>query len=399
MNISQAKVIFDARINEALELPHVDPVKLTNEGLLLQKFRQRLVCAQLAKMLLGRGGVVTDTVLGKMMAWSDKLTPDVLFNSFLLCLDRAKDDVTLSLDSMMLVTITSYSKIEEEILENELVARLKRQPVASEMLLIDAGKRAPQTHGQGEQRRDRFMELEKLLKTDRIKSFRPWEQDDSDIRNIALTKTFELWRKKATINLESCYKELSFPLGIEMTPDEDAFWKGIILEAWAMAPRMVEETVGDLRGEKERIPGQVRNHWRNGWRELTRRAKILKGQDCFPKKGSEHWRADWDFSKAATKARGNEILGEITNGVLTPEEALQKKDLQREIEEDLERAYRIASKRVGEKKGKLFLNGLKEGKSQADAALAAGIKYRRGKRILETIRKILPKKTPGKTKR
>ncbi len=296
-----------------------------------------------------------------------------------------------------LIGLLADLKLEESFLDNEFAARVVDKPFTSELILVDWGGL------------DRKKEVEKLLEVDKIKSRRKWEQSADDIKQSAWAKTIELWRKPG---LEFWRPgsvsdtEFSTPLPVfpgapvvRMIPPEKEFWEGPMARAWSAGKMAyLRGRVPILSGEKEPIPENVRDHRRNEWETIARRNLIRKGKERFPKKGPESWRAHWDFSKTAAEGRRKEIDLKVHALISSPEDyAIEAEDL-REKELLESRSYKIAMKRAG-KKGTIYLDGLKAGKTNMAAAQAAGISRRTGERIKEVIRQSLPSETLKKTRR
>jgi len=146
----------------------------------------------------------------------------------------------------------------------------------------------------------------------------------------------------------------------------------------------------------------VRQARRNEWKTIARRKRIFKGTDEFPTKGPDAWRPDWDFSERASAARRATIQRERAGQTpLNPEDILTEDETRRaNLKETMKlttRAYEIAAKRSG-KEGIVYLNELKAGKTEKEAAERANISDRTGRRILKAIRETHPK-THKKTRR
>ena len=157
-----------------------------------------------------------------------------------------------------------------------------------------------------------------------------------------------------------------------------------------------------LDGRAERMAKSAHQTVRNKIQTLNRRKSILAGTNHFPKQGSESWRADWDFSKSAITTRSAELQNETMGRTSIPEDVLSENQTRREdLKETLRvttRAYELAAKRSG-KKGIIFLDELKAGKTEIEAANSAKMSDRTGRRILEAIRQSHMVTIPIKTAR
>jgi hypothetical protein len=246
-------------------------------------------------------------------------------------------------------------------------------------------------------RGDPTRNLQRLLQVDHIKGHMPWIQDSNDIKQDALLRAFEFFRENKQESVD-CPFVFPFP----MLPPEEEQWN--FMTANWLSPNNQDrlEIISAFKGDKETIPDKVRDYLREQWRKRKRRTNISQGRNKFPKSGPESWRANWDFSKPAAKERAQKIHSETSGLILNPQEHLEERETQREILKRTmilsTRAYETAAKRSG-KRGIAFLNALKAGETEADAATAAGISTRTGQRILKTIRETTSAKIPLKTRR
>jgi hypothetical protein len=318
--------------------------------------------------------------LAEILEWSRSAGPRKLYETYCTYPDRA------------LIALFVDLKLEEPFFRDEFVARLADKPFTSELILIDWGGL------------DRQKELEKLLQVNRIKSFRPEKQSDEEIRQSAWVKTWEEWRRLGSVSDDELTPLPEFPGApyVKMLPPEKEFWEGPMAKAWHDGKlAFLREGIPALAGDKESIPETVRQHRRHEWKKIARREKIFQGRDHFPEDGPDSWRAYWDFSESAAAQRRAVIHGETTGQTLNPEDVLAGDETRRaNLKQTMKlttRAYEIAAKRSGQK-GVVYINELKAGKTEKEAADRANISDRTGRRILEAIREAHPK-THKKTRR
>lgn len=129
-----------------------------------------------------------------------------------------------------LIALLADLNLEEPFLHNEFAARVADKPFTSELILMDWGGL------------DRRAEVEKLLRVNKIKSFRPSKQSDNDIKQSAWAKSLELWRKPGVEFLQPgsiAGDEFLTPLPefpgaphTKMLPPEKEFWEGPMARAW-----------------------------------------------------------------------------------------------------------------------------------------------------------------------
>jgi hypothetical protein len=278
----------------------------------------------------------------------------------------------------------------------EFVRRLEDKPLTSKILLFEAGY-------------DRELNLERILSVDKIKSYRLRDYDENDIRQTSKLKFFELLRKQRSSLRIKRRSPLVFPGEkeglIKMLPPEKKFWQGPMARALESGREaLLREFVPRFEGETELIPEKVRQDRRRGFRKTARQQKIFHGQERFRKEGADSWRAVWDFSEKAAAGRYAAIRSETTGQTLNlnPEEIVIEKETQREeLRETIKSmtlAYEVAKQRSG-KKGVVFIDQLKAGKTEIEAADKAQMSARTGRRILEAIRKAPTVKSTKKTSR
>jgi hypothetical protein len=277
-----------------------------------------------------------------------------------------------------LITLFADLKLEEPFFDDEFVVRIADKPFTSELILLDWGGL------------DRKKEVEKLLRVNKKKSFRPEKQSDDDIRQSAWVKALSLWHqpgielwRPGTVNDEVLTPLPEFPGApyIKMLPSEKEFWEGPMARAWRDGKlAFLREGVPMLAGEKENIPEKVRQNQRNEWEKLARREKILKGQDDFPVDGPEAWRANWDYSESAINHRQAEIRDEIHPDL--KERINQRPD----VSSNLFKVLQFAKKRWGSNAAKAF-KAMAEGATEKDAALRCGIPYQSMRRYVSKLKK------------
>ena len=277
-----------------------------------------------------------------------------------------------------LITLFADLKLEEPFFHDEFVARVADKPFTSELILIDWGGL------------DREQEVEKLLRVNKKKSYRPEKQSDDDIKQSAWVKALslrhqpgvELWRP-GNVNDEVLTPLPEFPGApyIKMLPSEKEFWEGPMARAWRDGKlAFLREGVPMLAGEKENIPEKVRQDQRNEWEKLARREKILKGQDVFPVDGPEAWRANWDYSDSAINHRQGDIRDTIHPDL--KDRTNQRPD----VSSQLFKLLQFAKKRWGSNAAKAF-KAMAEGATEKDAALRYNIPYQSMRRYVSKLKK------------
>ncbi|TAK06100.1 hypothetical protein EPO44_05805 [bacterium] len=277
--------------------------------------------------------------LEEIMQWAQALTPKVLYENY--CTYPAPVLTGLLLDL----------KIEEVFMEAELGRRFESKKVASEFVILDWGGL------------DRTKEIKRLLQVDKIKSFRPWEQEDSDIKQEALTKALELWREPGNVPVEESSPLPAFPLEnfLPMLPSEREFWDGPMARAWEDGKKAwLRAVIPVLQGEKETIPQKVREQRREEWRKIARREKLYKDHQ-------------------------EQIKGEVHP------ELEEKTNAAPDISSQMLTVLRIAKKRWGSKAVKA-LRYYAEGKTEEEAAALAGITSRSLRNYISKLNKELSSK-------
>lgn len=274
---------------------------------------------------------------------------------------------------------------EEKLIGKELERRCKDKEVGAALIASQLG--IPHA----------VQQMERLMQVDRIQGFNPLREEDSnDIKNSAWERALRLYVLFSK-NYGAKY-QVEFLSMLSMSDKERKICGRIAQIAGTIQEDMHRRFGPVLAGEVEVIPAKVRDYRREKWRTIKRRKMILRGSEDFPDKGPESWRAEWDFSKTAAEGRQKEIDPEVNARISSPEEyRLRLDDENQELKLDLY-AYEIAMKRAG-KKGLVYLDGLKAGKTSMDAAREAGISRRTGERIKEAIRQTPPSKTPEKARR
>jgi len=199
--------------------------------------------------------------LEEIMNWSRRVETKELYETFCSYPHRG------------LISLFADLKLEEPFLHDEFAARVIDKPFTAEMILSDWGGL------------DRVKEVEKLLRVNKIKSFRPEKQSDDDIRQSAWEKTLCLWRqpesalwRPGAVNDEVLTPMAIFPGApyIQMLPPEKEFWEGPMARAWHDGKlAFLREGVPILAGEKESIPEKARQDRRNEWERIARQKAIL----------------------------------------------------------------------------------------------------------------------------
>ena len=175
-----------------------------------------------------------------------------------------------------------------------------------------------------------------------------------------------------------------------MLPDERAFWKGPMTQAWKAAlPSLAKETVPILTGAVESIPKKTRDHLRNEWKTLTKREAILTGQEDFPdakKDPQGYGHAYLNWSERTHAARQNDIVSQVHPVANSPAERAEHRI-------EIERLYRVAGKRWG-KKGRSFLDAQLQGYNLTEASARAGVSRQTGDKYLKELLKATSLKKP-----
>ncbi len=202
------------------------------------------------------------------------------------------------------------------------------------------------------------------FKGEQEKSFRPEKYSEQDIKQSAWEKTLELWRAGGSAFWGSSNGELLTPLPrfpgapyIRMLPVEREFWEGPMAGAWRGGKAaFLREAVPTLAGKREDIPERVRQHQRNEWRTIARQKEIL------------------DDSSVQVEIRGSVHREDPEHTAIA--------------RFDYYRAYRIAEKRWG-KRGRIFLDQLRNERSVDDASTQAGVTRQMGYKYLKELKKAL----------
>jgi hypothetical protein len=294
-------------------------------------------------------------------------------------------EVYCSYPDRTLVGLLVDLKLEEPFLHDEFARRLADKPFTSELILLDWGGL------------DREKEVEKLLRVNKIKSFRPVKQSDEDIKQSAWAKTLELWRQPgvefwrpgSVLDNELLTPLPGFPGAphIRMLPPEKEFWEGSMAKAWRDGKMtFLREGVPMLAGEKETIPQRAREHRRTEWKTLARREKIFSGQEDFPEDGPEAWRTVWDHSEAAKNQRQKEIRDEIHPDL---EKKINKTP---DVSSQMFKVLQIAKKRWGSPVAKA-LAAMAQGMNEKEAAERYKIPYQSLRRYVAKLKKEFLKKS------
>ena len=292
---------------------------------------RRIFEIQASFMALYRVGIIPKNVLSGgggllavVMQWGRDLTPKALCEFY------------CAYPHLGLTALLADLKMEEVFMDAEMEKRIKIRPVASKFILLDWEKE------------DKKREVEKLLQVDSVRSRRPWEQEDSDIKAEALTKALELWKTPGTeLPGEDSSTLPAFPLEpyASMFPAEREFWEGPMARMWRIGKASImSDVVPIFAGERESIPAKVRDHVREEWRKLRRRRDIYESHQ-------------------------EQIKTEIH-----PEMA-EKLNLRPDISARMLEVLRSAKKRWGAKAVKALQYSF-EGKTEEEAAKLAGITAR-----------------------
>ena len=281
--------------------------------------------------------------------------------------------------SARLVRLLLNLKMEGAFVEHECERRLEHHKVGNEIILLLEGQ-------------DRLKEFEKILSVDKISSFHPREQSSDDIKQLAVASAWSAWDKLRDKYTEDPYKPPEFPL--EMIPEEQEFWDNMMINrVWKNDRRAhLRQMIPIFAGETETIPQIVHSRLKEDWRKIKRRNEIFEGRaiDSALKRldPERAERIDWSIiPEMSRKAVSQRLI----------EELHEERDQEREISARLEseRAYRIAIKRWG-KRGKLFLDALRQGKDVLNASSAAGVTRQTGHKYLSELKKLLSEKNSSK---
>jgi hypothetical protein len=222
---------------------------------------------------------------------------------------------------------------ERFCIEPEMARRLRGKPFTSAMIVLDEGQ-------------DAVLDIERILKVDKIKSRHLREQEDVDIKQDALTIAVEKWREPdARVSVRKSTPLPAFPaIGlIGMLPNEEKFWEGAMARAWKNGKLAVlQNHVPKFRGDKENAPEKAREGRRNKWRTIKRQSEIL--------------------SDPAAQEEARRQIHERT-------------DSKPDVSNNMLKVLRLAKKRWGPK-AVIALKYCSQGKTEEEAAKLAGVTSR-----------------------
>src|SRR5262245_39804603 len=349
---------FASILNQVASIPRprLDYRTLSNATLAGCEFIRHLMEIQSYLMLSFRSTgklPMTKREVRLILEGAMSLTPQDLAEAYAAC------------DDAPLVALIVDLKIEEIFIGAELERRLIDKRIGTVLVLAPFfGDIQPSEKW-----------LTKKLKVDKIKARRPWIQDENDIKQDSLKRAFE---EAANLTSPQYAPGPLPPFPLELKPAEASFWNVYLAKAWRKRhQRLRKGVIPVLEEAAEGIPERVRQHRRDEWETIARRAKILHGRERFPSAGPEAWRTDWDLSEKWAAERNATIHGETTGrpfGFDDPSEVVIEKQERREkLKETFKwttRAYETAAKRSGEK-GIRFINELKACKTAQEAASRA----------------------------
>jgi hypothetical protein len=312
---------FLALFNQVAAIPRplYDYSKLSNSTFAAIEFIRRLMEIQaffMAHFRVTRKLPATKKDITHILVASMDLNPTQLAAIYCRCPDDG------------LVGLLVNLKIEELFVGAELEKRLADKRIGTVMIL------AP--FFTGESPTEKW--LTKALKVDKIKAYRPHEQEKHDIQYDSITRAYELAR---SLELRGFEPGPIPPFPLEMTPYESSFWEAGLGNVWRKGHDTLRRgLIPVLQGEAERIPAKVREYRREQWRKIKERGKLFESHQ------------------------------DVIRSELHPEEQLKTPDVSAKMFEVLREAKK--NKRWGDKAVKAFKHYL-EGKTEEEAAKLAGI--------------------------
>ena len=150
--------------------------------------------------------------------------------------------------------------------------------------------------------------LTKELKVDKVKAYRPWIQDEKDIKQDSLTRALEL-----AASLESpAYDPGPLPpFPLELQPHEASFWNVGLVKAWTRGHETLRKgLIPVLQGDAESIPEQVRDDRREEWRKIVWRKALYDSHQDEIKIGVHPEPAEKTKAAPDVSARMFEVLKE-----------------------------------------------------------------------------------------
>ncbi len=262
-------------------------------------------------------------------------------------------------------------RIEGAFLEYEFGRRMEQHRVGGEILLLEEGQ-------------DRLREFHKLLSVDKIASFDLREQNSNDIKQSAVTTAWTAWDELKGKYNEDPYDPPEFPF--DMILPEEEFWRDIMVNrVWKNGKQAhMREMIPLLAGEAEAIPEIVHSRLRESWRKIKRRKQIMEGRprDILDREQNEQ--IEWSI----IPEKSREAVLQQLKDQLHQEHDQEGKTL---AKLDSDRAYGIAIKRWG-KRGRAFLDALRQGKDVTAASAAAGVSRQAGHKYLKELQNLLSEK-------
>lgn len=320
---------------------------LSEADLISLSYYNSILSAQCSCMILSRTfpimlrlGLRTERIgLEDILRWRRDLSVECLYEAY------------CTYPNPTLIGLMAILKIDEAVIDFELITRLQDKPVTQEFIRLD---------WLGEYR---TAHVKRLLKI---------ERRVADLQQWALLKALEVWRKPGTAHAES------FPLppfpAEEMLPPEREFWEGPMRRAWELGhAAALKQTLPVFIGEKESIPNTVDNmrreerRKRREWIEFLRDADTLPGERAEPSK---------EEPKPQPARAIRAVHAEPQHGA----------DILAFSRYEAESLYQMAVKRWGERGGR-FVQALANHEDITEACTFAGISRTIGYKYLRTLRK------------
>jgi len=261
-----------------------------------------------------------------------------------------------------LIGVLADAILENGIVTREMRNRLADKPVGKDLILFDQGRKTD------------VDALQRLLKIDKITSYRPSKYDDKDIQQDAWVKTLQLYKGQGNAALRQHRGRIRpiSPPQIRLHQPEREFWDKVVLRAWSNnLKRYIEKVLPILDHSTEKIPEQTRQALRTAFKKWE--AEKRTGKDV-PLRAAD--RVFWSRSSSRTWQKAGE---RIQLG------AEDKADVSAEIFAILKEAQK--HKRWGPNAIKAFKYFL-DGKTEKEAAQLAGITERTLRSDITRLKKI-----------
>jgi hypothetical protein len=213
--------------------------------------------------------------------------------------------------------------------DEELERRIAGRPIGMSLFLRDVEP----------------LQLAKVLRVDRIRSYQPWREETKDIEHSGILLALEIYKELGDSRRE---RRPLPPIPQCDNPKEAEAFRYLRKTYEEEAARLTAELLPILEGDTEAIRGKVRDAQREVWRKQRRQQTILRRADRFP-----------------TGNDAEEVLEAVS-------------------------AYRFFQRRWGQR-GTAFLKAILHKKTTEEAAKKAGISRSTGEKYLKVFKENMQK--------